>query len=404
MSKVTSILIAGGGLAGVSAARTLRELGYDGHIALVEPDLVPYDRPPLSKGFLDGSVAEDSLLLASEQWYDDNKVELVPAHVTALDPATGEVILSTGTRRPADRVVLALGGQPRSLDIPGADLPGVITLRTLADATRLRTGLRPCAHLAIIGAGLIGAEVASSASALGAHVTLIDPAELPLIHAVGTDIAARLHQMHIDAGITVLRDAPTAIHNHGAAYRIDMASGQSLDADLVLSAVGIAPQQSLADTARLDFDGGILVDHHQVTSNPAILAVGDIARVRFPDGTLRRRTEHWESAMQSGQRASRALLGIDPGPQTSTWFWSDRHGVHLEAFGDMNEPGRMIVREAPGEGITVFNVDTRGRIRGAAAIDGGSTIRVARKIVERERVVDLSALADPETNLRALAR
>jgi 3-phenylpropionate/trans-cinnamate dioxygenase ferredoxin reductase component len=404
MTAPASVLIAGGGLAGLSAARTLRELGYDGTIGLVDPAPLPYDRPPLSKAFLLGTAAEPDLLLVPEQWYADNRVDVVGDTVSRLDPGAGRVELSSGKALTADSVVLAVGGRGRMLDIPGADLPSVLTLRTVDDARRLRSRLVPGSHIVIVGAGLIGAEVASSARALGADVTLVDPVAVPLEPAVGTELATRLHRMHGEAGITVVQDRPTAIAVEGTAHLVNLAAGPTIEADVVLSAVGIAADTTIAESARLEVDAGIVVDPRQRTSNPAVLAVGDIARVRTTDGTLCRRTEHWEAAMQSGQRAARTILGQEPGPAVSAWFWSDRHGVHVEASGDMASPGTTVRRDIPGGGTVVFHLDGEQRLVGAAAIDGGSTFRAARKIVERGRAVDPSTLSDPATDLRKLAR
>ncbi|MGW0694586.1 NAD(P)/FAD-dependent oxidoreductase [Streptomyces sp. NPDC002738] len=401
-----SVVVVGGGLAGFSAARTLRESGYDGRLTLVDPSRLPYDRPPLSKGFLLGETQQEDLLLAPAHWYDDHRVDVVAGTVTRLDAAAGRVVLASGRELSADRVLLTTGSRARELPVPGGDLPGIHRLRSLSDAERLSECLAPGRHLAIIGAGLIGAEVASSARRLGVDVTLVDPVPVPLVRAVGHDLAVRLHQMHEAAGVRTVTGQVAAIRQAAGHYTITLSTGDELTADNVLAAVGGLPEADLARTAGLDTDDGILVDAWQQTSNPAVYAAGDSARLRTADGMLARRAEHWEAARQSGERAAAAMLGKDLGTIISSWFWTDRHGVHAEAFGDLaSGEGRIVLRGHQGDAcFAAFHVREDGTLLGAAALNDPQTVRAARKIHERNKQVDPALLADPATNLRRLAR
>lgn len=397
------VVIAGGGLAGFTTAQELRKYGYDGRITIVDPEGVPYDRPPLSKEYLDGSMPAEKILFVPESWYADNAVELVTDRVTALLPAEGRLSMAGGTDLSADAVVLSLGGRPRMLPIPGGDLPGLLTLRTKDDADRLRSRLVPGARIAIIGAGLIGAEVASTAVKEGAEVTLVDPVPVPLAPICGAELAVRLHQMHAAHGVDVRTAMTTGISQDGEEYTLTLNDGSTVVADTVLVAVGILPETGLAQAAGLETDQGIVVDEAHRTSNPAVYAAGDVARIRRSDGTLLRRHEHWESATHGGQRAAAAILGRELPQFGASWMWSDRYGVHVEAVGDMVN-GTPIERVVDGTTVASFRIEADGRLIGACTIDGGTAVRAARRIIDRGIVVDPNKLADPTIELKKLAR
>lgn len=400
----SSVLIIGGGLAGFSTARQLRALGHTGDIRIVDPEGLPYDRPPLSKAYLLGHTDQAGLLLADAAWCADHDVGITTGSVVALHPDAGEAELADGTMLQADVLVLATGGTARRLPIPGGDLESVLELRTRSDADRLRAVLRPGMRLAVIGAGLIGAETASAARELGADVVLIDPVDPPLVPAVGPELARRLHDMHGDRGLEVVTGVPVSITRDGGAHTITLEDGREITADAVLVGVGIAANTALADAAGLETDAGIIVDDHQRTSHPRVYAVGDAARIRSGDGTLQRRAEHWESAMNTGHTAAAAIAGAGLPTHGASWFWSDRHGVHVEGVGSMTAPGTTIIREIDGVPAIAFRLDGDGYLLGCAAIDGGIAVRAARRIIDRRIRVAPGQLADPTVNLKKLAR
>lgn len=402
--NIESILIVGGGLAGFTVAQNLRARGYAGTLRIVDPAGIPYDRPPLSKAYLLGDKDAAGIELAPASWFTEHGVGLIPAKVRALQLEPLGVELEDGSKLHADRLVLATGGSARPLPIPGGDLDSVLVLRNREDADRLRAKIVPGMRLAIVGAGLIGAEVASSARRLGAEVTLVDPVDPPLVPAVGPELARRLHAMHSDAGITVIHGAPVGIVLTETGHRLQLADGGAVDCDEVLVGIGIIPNTGLARDAGLETDNGVLVDAQQRTSHPGIFAVGDMARTRNPDGTLLRRGEHWEYAMNTGATAAAALLGQELPVHGASWFWSDRHGTHVEGVGDMNAEGTTILRVGDGEPVAAFRLAADGRMLGAAAIDGGLTIKAARRIIDKGIIVDPAALADPGVQLRKLAR
>ncbi|MDN6331562.1 MAG: FAD-dependent oxidoreductase [Micrococcaceae bacterium] len=399
-----SVLIIGAGLAGFSVARQLRSLGHTGGVRIVDPEGLPYDRPPLSKAYLLGHTDQAGLLLADAAWCREHEVEIRAGTVATVRPGAGEAVLADGTALAADVLVLATGGPARKLSIPGGDLDTVLELRHRADADRLRTVLRPGTRLAIIGAGLIGAETASAARELGAVVVLIDPMDPPLVPAVGPELARRLHAMHTEKGITVVTGIPETITRDGEHHRIALASGEQITADAVLVGVGITPNTALAESAGLEVDGGIIVDERQRTSHRRVYAVGDCARTRTTGGVLKRRAEHWENAMNSGHQAASAIIGGDAPAPRADWFWSDRHGVHVEGVGSMTAPGTTVIREADGVPVMAFRVDGEGYLLGCAAVDGGLAVKAARRIIDRRIRVDPAQLADPAVNLKKLAR
>lgn len=404
-----NLVIVGGGLAGFSMAQELRKRGFGGAVTIVDPEGLPYDRPPLSKEYLDGRQPAEKLPFIEESWYTENNVTLVTDTVTAIDPESLEVTLESGGTLPADEVVLATGGHARKLPIPGGDLPGLRYLRTKADADALREVLVPGKHLAIIGAGLIGAEVASTAVNAGAEVTLIDPVAIPGVAGMGETIALHLHKMHEAHGVHTLVAQTTAFAERDGKYVVEVdgglnEGGTEVVADAVLVAIGIVPDIHLARDMGLDMDRGVLVDEGQRTSNPKVYAIGDIARLRRADGTLGDRHEHWESATHSGQTAAAALLGQELPVHPAPWMWTDRYGLHVEAVGTMREEGHLVVREKDNVPSLAVLLSDDGHVLGAAAIDGGNAIRAVRRMIDRGIVPDREKLADPSVDLKKLAR
>lgn len=398
-----NVVIVGGGLAGFTTAQDLRKHGFDGRVTIIDPEGIPYDRPPLSKEYLDGSLPAAKLSFVPDDWYRDNAVELITDRVVALNPDEGLLELGGGRTVSAATTVLALGGRPRTLPIPGGDLPGLLTLRTKDDADRLRDLLVPGLRLAIIGAGLIGAEVAATAVKDGATVTLIDPVPVPLVPLVGAELAVRLHAMHTEHGVDVRCAMTTGISLAGEEYTVTLNDGGSVVADAVLVAVGIVPETHLAEAAGLATDQGIIVDPTQRTTHPGVYAAGDVARIRLADGTLIRRHEHWESAMNAGRTVASAIAGVPLPAHGASWMWSDRYGVHVESVGDLVN-GTPIVRSVDGVPVAAFRMEADGRMIGAATIDGGTAVRAARRIIDRGLVIDPLKLADPSIELKKLAR
>lgn len=402
MAAVERIVIVGGGLAGYTLVDELRKRGYEGGIALVEPEPAAYDRPPLSKDLFADDFGMERLAFGTAETLAERGVDTrFGRGAVAIDPATGTVALDDGETITGDAIVLATGGRARTLPIPGADLPVVHVLRTLADALAIRDAVTAGTRVAIVGAGLVGAELASALRRAGAAPTVIDPVPVPLAAAVGPELAAHLHAMHAANGVPTVVGVTTAIEPADAGVDVVLDDGTRVGADLVVVGIGILPNTELAAAAGLDVDGGVLVDEAGRTSHERVWAIGDVARLRGADGVLHRRAEHWEAAQRDAQRAAAALLGEDAPEQGCEWFWSDRYGVHLEAVGRLGGPGRTIVRA--GEHPTVFHVDG-DLLVGAAAIDDTTTVRAARRLIDQRIPVADAELADPAVVLRGLLK
>ncbi|MGW5854431.1 MULTISPECIES: NAD(P)/FAD-dependent oxidoreductase [Micrococcus] len=413
-----SVLVLGGGLAGFSLVRELRRRGFAGALTIADPEGLPYDRPPLSKDYLTGETDGPRLLLAPPSWFAEHGVEVVTARAEALEPGGADVRhrvrLNTGEAREADVVVLATGGRVRPLAVPGADDARLITLRTRADADALVARLHFGARVAVIGGGFTGAEAASSARAAFADVTLVTSTETPSLTAVGPAITARLHRMHAENGVELevgrvarIEHADEAVDDPGGglptAHRVHLEDGRTVDADVVVLATGTVPETALAEKAGIETADGVLVDAAGRTSVPGILAVGDVARLRDSAWPASR---HWEPAMQAGVAAAAALMGEEPAAPGAPWFWSDRHGAHVEAVGDMALPdgGRHVHREVRGRTVASFALAADGTMRGAASVDDPMAVKAARRIIDRAIRVDPEALADPAVPVRSLAR
>lgn len=402
---VDRVVVVGGGIAGVSAAGALRAGGFAGELTLVDAGEFPYDRPPLSKDYLAGARDLKQIALQPGEWYDDNRIRLrTLTTVVALRAAEGGVELADGTLLPADRVVLATGGQAARPPIPGVDSRRVHVLRTSVDADGLGEALVPGARVLVVGAGLIGAEVASTAVGLGCEVVLVDPAPVPLAAGVGLEVATWLHGLHAECGIETITAAVATFTDTGAGVDVVLA-GESEPRvfDAVVLGVGMVPQTVLAESAGLEVDRGIVVDLGQVTSNPAVLAVGDPTRARRGDA-LAPRAEHWDAAQRDGYRAAATILGAAPPAPTAPWFWTDRHHRHVECVGRMAEAESIVVRgEIGAAAFSVFGIRDEAVV-GAVAVDDPNAVRAARRMIDRGLAVVPQRLADTGTDLRKLLR
>lgn len=406
VAGIDRVVVVGGGIGGVSTVAALRAGGYDGELTLVEAGGVPYDRPPLSKDYLAGVKDLGQIGLQPPKWYDDNGIRLrLHTVVAALRPAEGGVELADGSVLAADRVVLATGGAAARPPIPGADTDRVHVLRSAADADTLRERLLPGARVLVVGGGLIGAEVASTASDLGCEVVLVDPVSPPLAGAVGPEIAAWLHGLHAERGVTTVRAGVETLSAEGSELVAQIAGEAGPRRfDVAVLGVGMVPVTGLADAAGLEVARGIVVDDGQVTSNPSVLAVGDPVRIRRRDGVLEPRTEHWEAAQHDGKRAAATILGTAGPPPSAPWFWTDRYGRHVEAVGQMATGERTILRGRMGaDSFSAFAIRA-DHVVGAVAVDDSHAVRAARRMIDHAVRIDPAQLADPAVDLRKLLR
>jgi 3-phenylpropionate/trans-cinnamate dioxygenase ferredoxin reductase subunit len=350
MNTKPSFVIVGGGMAGAIAAQTLREEGFDGKITMLaqEPN-APYERPPLSKDYLQGKAERDSIFVHPEHWYAEHAVELsLGSAVTSLDPASRTVTTATGERLSYDKLLLATGSKPRHLDVPGADLDGVYYLRNVEDSDRLKIKFAAANRVVIIGAGWIGLETAAAARAAGLDVTLLVSGDLPLEHVLGPEVAPIFDELHRSHGVD-LRYRTTAVEltgRHGTVTGVMLSDGTRIDADMIIVGVGVAPRTELAAAAGLKIDNGIVVDEHLRTSDPDIFAAGDIAQTYSPRLGRHIRVEHWANARRQGAVAAKAMLGQDAVDIRPSYFFTDQYDLSMEYTGDIGPAGydRVIFR------------------------------------------------------------
>jgi 3-phenylpropionate/trans-cinnamate dioxygenase ferredoxin reductase subunit len=345
------IVIVGGGLAAGRAVVELRDAGYDDEVVLFaeEPE-VPYERPPLSKGFLQGEQGRESTYVQPQEWYDEHNVDLrLGEAVTSIELDELTVHSDRGTL-PFGRLLLATGARPRRLDLASTDEIDVRYLRTLADSTALQGRLGPEHHLLILGGGWIGMEVAATARTLGTRVTVVEPAELPLLAALGPDVAARFADVHRAHGVD-LRTRTGLDRLEGMVAVLD--DGTRLEPDTVLVGIGAVPNVELAAAAGLSVDNGVLVDSGLRTSHPAVFAAGDVANTAHPLLGTRIRVEHWQNAISQGRAAAHALLGERVSYEDLPYFFSDQYDLGMEFFG--HAAGAQHVEIEPSESESAFS-------------------------------------------------
>ncbi|CBG67877.1 MULTISPECIES: NAD(P)/FAD-dependent oxidoreductase [Streptomyces] len=333
-----SITVVGASLAGLSTVRALRTEGYDGEIVVVgEERHTPYDRPPLSKDFLKGDIDADALALGDAAEYDDLDVQwLLGERAVRLDPVARTVTLTGGRQVRTHGVVVATGASPRTL--PGADgLAGVHTLRTLDDALALRAELLDgLPRVVVIGAGFIGAEVASTAHRLGLHVTLVEAAEVPLERQLGREMGLVCSSLHTDHGVDLLCGTGVAeLLGRDRVTGVRLADGRVLPADVVVAGVGVRPNTDWLAGSGVLVDDGVVCDTGCATTVPGVVAVGDVARCPHPFTGRHARIEHWSNATEQARTAARTLLtGVSaPAPLTAPYFWSDQYRTRIQLAG-----------------------------------------------------------------------
>jgi 3-phenylpropionate/trans-cinnamate dioxygenase ferredoxin reductase subunit len=401
-----TFVIVGGGLAGAKAAETLRDEGFDGTVILVAAeDEPPYERPPLSKGYLLGADERDKAFVHPQQWYAEHDIDLrLGTRATALDPAAHEVELDGGDRLKYDKLLLATGSEPRRLDIPGADLGDVRYLRELADSDHLRDVLEEGHRVAVIGGGWIGLEVAAAARTHGAEVTLVEMADLPLQSVLGDDVAAVFADLHREHGVDLLVGTTVreVVGDNGRVVAVVTSDGAEIMADTVVVGIGIAPRIELAEAAGLTIDNGIAVDSGLRTSDPDVYAAGDVASIDHPLLGARVRVEHWSNALDGGPAAARSMLGQDVSYDRLPYFFTDQYDLGMEYIGHAPSGAydRVVLRgDVPGRAFQAFWLRDARAVAGMHVNLWDDGIAPLEELVRSGRQVDAERLADPEIPL-----
>lgn len=396
------VLIVGGGHAGAMAAIGLRQNGFSGSIAMVGEEVaLPYERPPLSKAYLTGALEQHRLYLRKAEFWQDRDIDVrLNTAVTHLNAAERTATLSSGETVRFTWCILATGGRVRPLPVPGADLPGVHYLRTLADVDGIRASLTPGARLAVIGGGYIGLEVAASARKLGHEVTLIEALDRVLARVTSPVVSRFFEAKHRAEGVDVrLNIGVSAIEGAneqgGRVTGVRLASGEVIPADAVVVGIGIIPNCELAIEAGLACDNGVVVDELCRTADPNIFAIGDVARHpnRYAPGPMR--VESVQNAVDQAKTVVGVITG-NPVPYADLpWFWSDQYDIKLQTAGLAIDYDEIVVRGSPEQAPFSVCYLRGGKLVAIDCINSIKDFMASKKLIASGAEPDRTLLCDP---------
>jgi len=412
-----TIVIVGSGLAGVTAAGTLREGGFTGRVVLVgaEPEM-PYDRPPLSKSVLvhdefEALVAShlptdlalrapDNIALRPDGWYEQRHIELrLGTRVTSIDGAAHRVLLADGSALDYSRLILVTGARPRRLPAIESGAVPVAYLRTLRDAVQLRRHLKPGARIVLLGGGVIGMEVAASAVLRECLVTVVELAARIMARALPAEISDYLASYHRAKGVELRLTTVARAQSHGATPGLTLEDGSVLPADLLVVGIGVLPDTELAQASGLHCDDGIVVDAFGATSVPDIYAAGDA--VRYPDEFFGRptRSENWMHAQNQAIVVAKNVLGAQQRYAHVPHMWSDQYDLKIQVSGRYEAPTHVRRGDVARNKFMLLHLDS-GRVVGATGINEARDMKYAQRLIEARTAVAPPQLADPLFNLK----
>ncbi|GGS88945.1 ferredoxin [Planobispora rosea] len=410
MATEQTFVIVGAGLAGAKAAQTLREEGFTGRVVLVGAETErPYERPPLSKGYLLGKEERAKIYVHDEGWYRENAVEPVfGRRVTRLDRGARRAELDDGARLGYDRLLLATGSSPRRLDVPGAGLDGVHYLRTVADSERIRDAVRGGGRVVVVGAGWIGLEAAAAAREHGCEVTVVEPRPVPLEAALGPETGAFFAAVHRGHGVEVrLGRGVTGFLGDKHVRAVTVDGGDEIPADAVIVGVGARPETGLAEGAGLAVGNGVRVDAALRTGDPAVYAAGDVAEAFHPRYGAHIRVEHWANALNGGPAAARSMLGQEVVYDRLPYFYTDQYDVGME-FSGWFAPGgydEVVVRgDLEARGFHTFWLAGGHVVAGMHVNRWDEGVAPVQELIRMAAPVDRERLADPATPLQDLVK
>ncbi len=393
-------------MAAARACINLRANDYLGSIILVsEENLLPYDRPPLSKASIVDAAAHEPVLLLDESIVASLNVDVrLGQQVTAINRSEKTISLNDGSKIPYSKLLIATGAKPRKLNCPGGEF--ALTLRDHKDTVLLREKFQPHKKITVIGGGFIGLELASSASKLGCHVTLIEAQPRILMRGVPEPIAKIVHDRHVAAGVTMIIGTGVSHLTENAVHLTD---GRVIAADTIVAGIGAAPETKLAADAGLAIENGIACNAQMQTSDPDIYAAGDCASFLHElMGGKRLRLEAWRSAQEQAATAAANMLGGAKTHNNIPWFWSDQFDLSLQIAGSA-EQGPNTITRVPAEGaLVLFHLADDGSIKGASGIGIGNAIgrdiKVAEMLVAKNAKPSPEILADPTQQLKTLLK
>jgi 3-phenylpropionate/trans-cinnamate dioxygenase ferredoxin reductase subunit len=403
MSKPTFVIV-GAGQAGAMAAAELRQNGFDGRVVLIgEEAHAPYERPPLSKDLLlQPETARCQLY--PDSFYEERNIELwLGTRVTAIDATAGQISLAAGETLPFDKLLLATGARVRRLPLLDQLGDDVHTLRTLDDARALQPVLQPGRRIVLVGGGVIGLELASTAIDLGAHVTVIEQAPMVMGRCSPGSLNEHLCKVHRERGVVLhLGAAMTHACRENGEIIVTLADGTRVIGDAVIYGVGVEPETRLASVAGLRVDNGILIDEHCRTSHPAIYAAGDAASQWNPLAHRFHRRETWENAKNQAVAAARAMMGLEPVEAGVPWFWTDQCGMNIQFAGDMAAKEWIVRGEMDESHFMLFGLNN-GELVAAITVNQAREMRSAKMLIDKRARFAADVWRDPQQSLRALS-
>ncbi len=399
-----TVVVVGAGVAGGTAAATLREDGFDGRVVLIgAEDLPPYERPPLSKELLRGERDLASTYVRPAGWWGEHDVETrFATRVSRLDPAARAVVLEDGERIGYDAAVVATGGRNRPLRVAGSGLDGIFDLRSAADAERIRDAAAAGGHAVLVGMGFVGAEVAASLRSMGLGVTVVEIFDTALYRSLGNDLGRTVERMHRDHGIEMLfRQSVARFEGSGRVERVVTTHGRSIECSFVVVGVGTDPVAGVMGGVGLGMNGGVEVDASLRSVMPGVLAAGDVASHDHPVfGRIR--VEHFDNAWKMGETAARNAMGDDRVFDDPHWFWSDQFDTTIEMAGYAPTWERMVLRGSLADRRYCAFLLQDGRLRGVVSMNWHRDVRRSFELIRTQVPVEERMVADPEIDLRTL--
>jgi 3-phenylpropionate/trans-cinnamate dioxygenase ferredoxin reductase subunit len=409
-SRQQAFVIVGASLAGATAAAALRDEGFPGRIVLIgEENERPYERPPLSKDYLQGRSEREKIFVHPADWYAEHDIDLLlGTRVTGLDTGAHELTTAKDERLVYDKLLLCTGSSPRRLRVPGADLDGVLYLRTVGDSERIKDALVSVSRLAVIGAGWIGLEVTAAARNAGVNVTLLEMVELPLLRVLGREVAQIFAALHRDHGVDLRFGVQVEeiTGREGQVAGVRLTDGRHVEAEAVVVGVGITPNTELASGAGLRVDDGIIVDEHLRSTDSDVYAAGDVANAFHPLLGRHIRVEHWANALNQPKTAASTMLGADAVYDRVPYFFTDQYDLGMEYSGYVEPDGddEVVFRGDPngGEYIAFWLQD--GRVLAGMNVNVWDVTDAIQALVRSRRPVDIAQLSDPDVPLADVAR
>ncbi len=404
-SSGQTFVIVGASLTGAKAAETLRAEGFGGRVVLIgEEPVRPYERPPMSKSYLRGESGFDEAAVHQPGFYDEQSIELrTSTTVVSIDPAAREVLLASGEALTYDRLLLATGAAPRRLDVPGATLDGVLHLRTCEDSDAIRGAVTASVPVVVIGAGWIGAEVAASARQLGAEVTMVEMASVPLERVLGFEVGAIYRDLHAEHGVRLhFGVGVESIGGVDSVEEVRLTDGTVLPAGAVIVGVGVTPRTDLAEAAGLKLDNGVVTDEHLASSVDGIYAAGDVANVLYPSYGSHIRLEHWSAALNQGPVAAKNMLGDSTAYDKVPYFYSDQYDLGMEYRGWTPKFDQVVLRGDPSrrEFMAFWLLD--GRVRAGMNANVWDQSDNIEALVRSDQPIEPDRLADTDVDLASL--